>query len=856
MKRSSNDRSDGVDEDDLDASMFLVHQNRALTQEMKRYKRQITEARKELELMRNKSREMESLVSVIQRAWSQLDIDASLLLDGLGDSEMVIQDNENFKLLHLFLNAGLKLRKEDSTQIGSVIPKLEVDEWSNEAEMETEKQRAREILSKQIADQKGKYEIDQEGNSMDEDEEDLGSRLEDHLLSHASFTLALLERLCIFISEAGIFERAPEIIHALQQAKELHAYRFSLQDKIEKLLSEIIDLETNLHLSKQQKLRAERTVDRLQEELATLRASGGSGLAGGEKSLNSHPSVVGADGHVSELEIELKAKVTLLETQLAESETAKSKVEMTLTERLARPLTQTEAQIADMRKSMEELRQQCKQRVSSLISEGSELQEKVTNLELAMLQLENSCADKCGELVVATRKQLEDMRRDRDHKQSDLLSAQAELSLTSQLKVQVEEYQSLELSRKAEIGRLQDKVRNLSSNVDKLHSHLQISRENETNLERILHEANVIHNDWAPLSVSVTVASMKGDDVEESVPMNISDPEKPTVQQLLKVEMMDGIINDVAESKECDPSSLMNDKQPKVINVKDEFSELVLLQAQGRARDLQQEMEDVRANMDDLILEIEAVSSEEKNVEEQCTRLLSQMSDSQSMQRGVLEENLRLHDQVAEIQIRLTEAQAKYEAVDCVISQQDIVIGHLRQVEQGLRGDISNIKKSNLETTGKRHVDEQELLEAQQKLSLTSSTLEATKKRNMELQARCDELGKKLEAERKLRMEAQRDNKAKKKEKLSDEVITSASAASIANGNGMSNEDVEMLEITLGMLRCSVCRDRFKEVAITRCFHLFCRHCIDENIRNRHRKCPACGEKFGQDDVKTIYFTH
>ena len=42
---------------------------------------------------------------------------------------------------------------------------------------------------------------------------------------------------------------------------------------------------------------------------------------------------------------------------------------MTLTERLARPILQTETQVADMRKSMEELRQQCKHRVASLVDE-------------------------------------------------------------------------------------------------------------------------------------------------------------------------------------------------------------------------------------------------------------------------------------------------------------------------------------------------------------------------------------------------------------------------------------------------------------------------------------------------------
>lgn len=52
--------------------MILTSQNKALGLEMLSYKRAIAEGRKELELMRRKSREMESLVSLIQRAWSQV----------------------------------------------------------------------------------------------------------------------------------------------------------------------------------------------------------------------------------------------------------------------------------------------------------------------------------------------------------------------------------------------------------------------------------------------------------------------------------------------------------------------------------------------------------------------------------------------------------------------------------------------------------------------------------------------------------------------------------------------------------------------------------------------------------------
>lgn len=60
------------DGDNPGKSFLLVSQNKSLSRELIRSKRSVIEARKELELMRRKSREMESLVSLIQRAWSQV----------------------------------------------------------------------------------------------------------------------------------------------------------------------------------------------------------------------------------------------------------------------------------------------------------------------------------------------------------------------------------------------------------------------------------------------------------------------------------------------------------------------------------------------------------------------------------------------------------------------------------------------------------------------------------------------------------------------------------------------------------------------------------------------------------------
>lgn len=81
-----------------------------------------------------------------------------------------------------------------------------------------------------------------------------------------------------------------------------------------------------------------------------------------------------------------------------------------------------------------------------------------------------------------------------------------------------------------------------------------------------------------------------------------------------------------------------------------------------------------------------------------------------------------------------------------------------------------------------------------------------------------------------------------------------AAAARAVAGGAMSSADKEMLDDLLAILRCPVCEDEFVNATISRCYHLFCRGCLENNLKNRDRKCLACKEKFGQDDIKTIYF--
>ncbi|KAL7437504.1 hypothetical protein ACHAXH_003212 [Discostella pseudostelligera] len=56
-----------------------------------------------------------------------------------------------------------------------------------------------------------------------------------------------------------------------------------------------------------------------------------------------------------------------------------------------------------------------------------------------------------------------------------------------------------------------------------------------------------------------------------------------------------------------------------------------------------------------------------------------------------------------------------------------------------------------------------------------------------------------------------------------------------------------------GRIHCPVCNVREKNCILLRCRHMFCQQCVDVNIKNRSRKCPACAQRFDTKDVAEIW---
>lgn len=144
------------------------------------------------------------------------------------------------------------------------------------------------------------------------------------------------------------------------------------------------------------------------------------------------------------------------------------------------------------------------------------------------------------------------------------------------------------------------------------------------------------------------------------------------------------------------------------------------------------------------------------------------------------------------------------------------------------------------------------------KISQHKAKMEALLKDVDKAKSRCEELATestRLQEEKQKMMESL----AIAQREATDAVKSSEGlAGSSGGGSGIPSEfTAEQLNTQVSVLKsrlaCPVCNHRDKKCILLRCRHMFCRPCVDENIKNRSRKCPACGGRFDTKDVADVW---
>lgn len=147
------------------------------------------------------------------------------------------------------------------------------------------------------------------------------------------------------------------------------------------------------------------------------------------------------------------------------------------------------------------------------------------------------------------------------------------------------------------------------------------------------------------------------------------------------------------------------------------------------------------------------------------------------------------------------------------------------------------------------------------KNSQHKARMEALLKDVDKAKSRCEELATestRLQEERQKMMESL----AIAQREATDAVKASVGLTGIPGGSGggssiPSEFTAEQLSTQVSVLKsrltCPVCNHRDKKCILLRCRHMFCRPCVDENVKNRSRKCPACGQRFDTKDVADVW---
>lgn len=151
---------------------------------------------------------------------------------------------------------------------------------------------------------------------------------------------------------------------------------------------------------------------------------------------------------------------------------------------------------------------------------------------------------------------------------------------------------------------------------------------------------------------------------------------------------------------------------------------------------------------------------------------------------------------------------------------------------------------------------EKEALEgklSQQKAKMATLLNDADKAKQ-----RCDELASEsteLQEERQRMVESLA--VAKREAVEAAKVSQSLTKQDGVSGDVPSGFTVDQLNTQVSVLKsrliCAVCNHRDKKCILLRCRHMFCKPCVDENIKNRSRKCPACGQRFDTKDVADVW---
>jgi len=336
----------------------------------------------------------------------------------------------------------------------------------------------------------------------------------------------------------------------------------------------------------------------------------------------------------------------------------------------------------------------------------------------------------------------------------------------------------------------------------------------------------------------------------QEIPKEKLDIAKLRISEKKALEENERLIKELEVAKKGEHLKELEEKYVKEIEaLKTEKSELSrkLMKAKDKKKDLTKRFERQKKEAADLLEEIEIISKDYEKNQKQNSRLLELVSEKENSNTGLFSERVKLTQMQALLQKEKKMLEEKLSTLEKLLNEQKEVIEKTHQ-----KGKI--LEETLTKATAELQIEQTKTNQSDTKAS-EAITLEK------ELQAKLVTLHndyeevKKKEAQARKSYEKEQHNVARiteERDKLNRKL-----ARFMKNPDAKVKEHEEELELYRKLVNCSQCNVRQKDaiIAAGRCYHLFCMQCIQENISNRNRKCPACAKPFDKGNVRQIFWT-
>ncbi|GLD95147.1 hypothetical protein PINS_up003772 [Pythium insidiosum] len=683
----------------------------------------------------------------------------------------------------------------------------------------------------------GDAEHDDELVALTEEHE---KELEHELQSHQKQSADVLKRLVTALSTAAATTRSSaSMAHILAEKEAAVTEMVALKDTLSAYKHKIHELQSDLDTKETERHRVCRDYDRLCEYVERHRIAVADGakpdtsaeVNGAVEHSTASDKTDRRDEHAKTASRTGEKRVTLLDavdrpSASIERERAERKKLTEDINILVQKLQQERALVQTLRKELEQfraadqawrneeaqLRGEYDEKVTRLTDENAHLAEELSKLRHKAANMEEHVHDKWKKRLEKLQEELLAARAQIDEHNTKNVALRDKLAGYTVFRDQLSDLKSQHEALKRERD-------NLKSSVER-----ETAKTERTQRAAESHELSTLRDTVERLQQENEAIKRLRDELEDSISQNAADQLKLALQR------------EQGARKELEKlHSELSDLKTK------------LKESAVEREELEATRDAFKDENDALISEIEALGKEVNSVRHSKKKVLQQLEEKRASLKKTQAQLAKESDAKSHFFDELSAARLQVASLGQVHTQQKAALEATKQALSAREAEMESLKQylNQLETD--RDIVASEKVKVERDAEITKhmySKLEASQKQQ-------------LLHDRK-RGPCEHCERLQKKEAEYDKAIAaSRSAASSTSGsaNGLSNVERLELQDLQKQLKCSVCQDRHKGVIIAKCFHMFCKECVESNLKSRNRKCPTCKKMFGQDDVKNVWFT-